>query len=58
MRTRWIGSITLGITLIATGLVYLIEVFYPAFNVMGVLRFWPVILISLGIEVLAFSKKN
>lgn len=57
MRVRRTGSVTLGITLIAIGLVYLVKVFYPAFMVLEVMRFWPVIFIILGIEILVTNRK-
>lgn len=55
-RTRRIGSITLGITLILSGGVFLINMFFPAFNTVIVLKFWPIILIILGLEVIVEQK--
>lgn len=51
-RTRRIGSITLGITLVLCGIVYLLKEFIPAFDVMSVIRLWPVTFIILGFEIL------
>lgn len=52
IRIRRVGSITFGIVLIVTGVLYLIHLFLPKLDLRMVFRFWPVILITLGIEVL------
>ena len=53
IRVRRVGSFTFGIVLILTGILSLVRLFFPAFNFCLIYRFWPVILILLGIEVLA-----
>ena len=52
IRIRRVGSTTFGIMLIVTGTLYLIHLFLPRLDLGVALRFWPVILITLGIEVL------
>jgi len=52
MRSRKIGVLTLGISLVAFGVLFLVRVFAPWFDYVRVLQFWPVVLILLGIEVL------
>lgn len=53
MRVRRIGSTTAGISLIAIGITFIISIFMEAPNfLISALRFWPVILISLGAEIL------
>jgi len=52
MKSRKIGVLTLGVALVAFGLLYLLRVFVPGWNYLTVLRFWPFVLILLGAEVL------
>ncbi|MCL2301593.1 MAG: DUF5668 domain-containing protein [Firmicutes bacterium] len=52
MKSRKIGVLTLGASLVAFGVLYLLRVFVPGWSYMTVLRFWPVVLILLGAEVL------
>ena len=52
MRSRKIGVFTLGIALVAFGVLFMVRVFAPWFDYIRVLQFWPVVLILLGIEVL------
>ena len=49
---RRIGTITMGLSLIATGIVILARMINPEFDLIQVAKFSPVILICLGIEVL------
>ena len=58
IRIRRVGSVTFGAVLVLTGIVCLIHIFFPAFNCYMVYRFWPVILISLGLEVLAGTRQK
>jgi len=44
--------LTLGVALIAFGVLYLLRVFMPGWNYLTVLKFWPFVLILLGIEML------
>ena len=52
MKSRKIGVLTLGVSLVAFGLLFLLRVFVPSLDYITVLRFWPMILILLGGEVL------
>lgn len=52
MKTRRVGSITSGIILIIIGVLCLVHIFYPAFRYEYILRGWPIILISIGAEIL------
>ena len=52
MKSRKIGVLTLGVSLIAFGVLYLLRVFVPGWDYLTVLRFWPFVLILLGVEVL------
>ncbi|MDR1733375.1 MAG: DUF5668 domain-containing protein [Oscillospiraceae bacterium] len=56
-----IGILTLGVCLIIYGIVFLMHAFIPAWNYADAIRFWPIVLIMLGLEVLAnaiFRKKE
>ena len=57
MAAKRVGSVTLGLTLVVFGVMFLLSAF-KSFNYLDVIIFWPVIFISLGIEMLvhAFSK--
>lgn len=44
-----VGTITAGITLVLTGVLFLGRLFFPFFDPYEVIRFWPVLLIMLGI---------
>ena len=54
MRGRRVGTLTLGVTMVAAGLAFLVWVFAPKLvDIWFCLKFWPVVLILLGLEVLA-----
>jgi len=57
-KTRRMGSITLGITLLVIGILYLIHLFAPAVNFILILKFWPVVFIILGAEILFENIKS
>lgn len=52
IRIRRVGSVTFGVVLVVTGVLFLLKVFFPALDYLMIFRFWPVILILLGVEVL------
>ncbi len=52
-RTRRVGGFTLGVTLIAFGLLFLFKTMIQSISYSVILKFWPCILILLGFEVLA-----
>ena len=52
---RWrVGTISMGILLVATGIVLLLSEIQGFNGARIILRWWPVLLIVLGIEVLAY----
>ncbi len=53
MRIRRVGSVTCGFLLVIIGVLCMIHIFYPAFHYEYILRGWPLILISIGAEMLA-----
>jgi len=52
VKSKKIGVFTLGVSLIAFGLLFLLRIFIPGWNYLAVLKFWPLVLILLGAEVL------
>ncbi len=48
IRIHRVGSVTFGILLVLTGILFLSRLFLPGLNYEVVLHFWPLILISLG----------
>ena len=53
-----VGTITAGTALIFTGVAFLIRIFFPALDIFEWIRFWPVLLILLGIEVLLANSRK
>lgn len=51
-RSHRVGTLTLGISLIVFGGLFLLRAFLPAIDYRFILHLWPVILIFLGIEVM------
>ena len=52
VRPRRVGTISLGISLVGFVIVFLLRIFWSAFPVVEAIRFWPVLLIILGTEIL------
>lgn len=53
-----VGTITTGVTLVLTGVLFLGRLFFPFFDPYEVICFWPVLLILLGIEVLLANSRK
>lgn len=58
IRIRRVGSVTFGMVLVATGVLFLVRLFFPGLDYRFIFRAWPVILILLGIEVLIGSRQK
>ena len=58
MRERRVGTFTMGLALLAIGILTLVGVFWKELDLVWVLRLSPAILIFLGIEILVFSFHN
>lgn len=58
IRIRRVGSVTFGIVLVITGVIFLLQQLFPNLNYVIIFRFWPIILIGLGIEVLLGSRQK
>lgn len=56
-RTHRVGTITFGIILVLWGVLFLLRMIFPVLNCELIFRLWPLVFISLGIEVLVGSRK-
>lgn len=54
-KVRRVGSIAFALVLIAAGVLLIVYQFVPQFDLLKILKFSPVILIALGIEMLVYS---
>lgn len=57
VRVRRVGTMTFGLTLIGFGVLFLIHMFFRDFGYEMVYKMWPLLLISLGVEVLLADRK-
>lgn len=57
VRIRRVGTLTFGCMLLVFGTLFLVHIFVPWLDYEVIFRFWPCILIFLGIEVLAGNYK-
>lgn len=51
-RTRRVGGLTAGISLVAFGIAFAAGMLLPEFNFWNIISFWPVVFILLGAEIL------
>ena len=59
VRTRRVGTLTMGVSLIAAGILFLVHLVVPAdLSYYFIFKLWPVTLILLGAEVLAANLIN
>lgn len=52
MKTHRVGTMTLGISLVIIGALFLLHIVFPAISYTLIFRLWPLILVALGAEVL------
>ena len=52
IRRHRVGTITLGLTLMIFGIVYLLRLFIPDMPLEPIIHIWPAVLVILGAEVL------
>lgn len=55
MQSRRVGTLTLGILLITTGVLFFLVTFFNLPIEKEILKFWPLVLVSLGIEILVLN---
>ena len=56
-QIRRVGSMTFGLALICYGILFLVHIFVPVLGYNIIFRYWPVIFILLGIEILVENYK-
>ncbi len=54
MRQRRIGTITLGVSLVLFGILFMIRIFGGVLNYTLIFHLWPLILVALGLEILYY----
>ncbi len=57
-RTRRVGSVTFGLTLILFGVLFLVNMILPTLHYEVIFRLWPVVFIFLGIEILVENHRS
>jgi membrane-bound ClpP family serine protease len=57
MQSRRVGTLTLGVLLIILGILYILITIFNMPLEKKILDFWPLILISLGIEILVLNNQ-
>lgn len=58
LTPRRVGTLTLGISLVLFGILFLVHMILPAFSYETIFRLWPCMFIILGIEILLSSRKD
>ena len=58
MQERKVGTVTLGTGLIVFGILFILHDFFPDLSYNLIFRFWPLVFISLGIEVLLSARRE
>lgn len=57
-KVRRVGRVAFALLLIAAGVLLLIQQFVPNFDLLSIVRFAPVLLIVLGVEILIYSARS
>ena len=59
-RTHRVGTMTLGLTLISFGVIYLLRLFMPELPIDMIMHVWPIPMILLGLELIiaGFAKRK
>lgn len=57
MRTHRVGTVTLGLSLVIFGILFLTHMVIPVLRYETIFKFWPIMLIALGVEVLLTNRK-
>lgn len=58
LRTRRVGSVTFGLTLILFGVLFLLHIVVPSLHYEIIFQFWPVVFVLLGIEILVENHRS
>lgn len=57
-RSRRVGSVTFGLTLILFGILFLVHIALPTLHYELIFRLWPVVFILLGCEILVENHRS
>ncbi len=58
MRVKKIGTVTLGAVLVLFGFLFLVHTFWQGLDYTMIMKCWPLILISLGVETLLSVRQH
>ncbi len=58
LRTRRVGSVTFGLTLILFGILFLVHIVAPDLQYEMIFQLWPVVFVILGIEILVENHRS
>lgn len=58
MRTHKVGTLTLGVTLVVMGILFLVQMFCSFITTAIIFRSWPIVFILLGVEILLANRKT
>lgn len=58
VKTRRVGSVTFGLTLIVFGVLFLVHMAAPSLNYEMIFNCWPIVFVLLGIEILVENRKS
>lgn len=58
IQVHRVGCVTLGVTLVAIGVLFLVHMVFPALHYEYIMRLWPCIFIVLGVEILVANQKK
>jgi len=51
-KTHRVGTLTLGVSLVTFGVMFMLRIFLPALSFTFIFKLWPLIFIFLGLEIL------
>lgn len=58
IKGRRVGTFTTGLVLVMFGVMFLLRLIYPGIHYLKIASLWPIILIILGIEIIAYYLIN
>lgn len=58
VKTRRVGSVTFGLTLIVFGVLFLVHMAAPSLNYEMIFNCWPIVFVLLGVEILVENRKS
>lgn len=58
IKGRRVGTLTTGLVLVMFGIMFLLRLIYPGIDYLKIASLWPLILIILGIEIIAYYLIN